>query len=560
MKRWATARWAMAVLVLMGCDGQRTPVPDEQAAFESLQAFRRDVFKAPPESQLDVLFVIDNSASMCRAQANLTRNLDRLFDLTNRVDIRLAVTSTDLSDSAHRGAFLTAPAAPVAQPQCLDTDGVPFVPQTAGCADRALSPILRLPYGGSVEELAEARADLACMTTLGTRGDDVGRGLEAMRLALSCGGPNADRFAACCVDGAFDPTCTAEVDFLRPEAVLMVVFLSDTDDCSAPDTNRAPQDVDRCAWQRDELTPVDEYVRFLAHLKPRPSEQILVAPVVGGRLVTAEGDLVVFDAGPYPQPACDPNDAAYDPALDFTDACCPGGRCRGPVRASCESESVVSAAGYRYLDFEETFTGRACPAGEPPGPDCLSICSNEYSVFGRLLWARISYDYSLCLAQAPAAQLGVELECTDPGCQPGFPPTTLIEGVDFTREPNGGCASGEAVSQRSATIPWRQSRSVTRLTYSIDPPTAGRAAGSCPLPAACAEPIDDPYWTDSTRICVVEGGCGSEDCISWESGPAHCAPRCTRDADCGAGRCASPLGIPDQQPSLCATAPCHCLP
>jgi hypothetical protein len=100
---------------------------------------------------------------------------------------------------------------------------------------------------GDAELTAEVLADrFACLAVAGTSGDGFEKGLEAMRLALDCNGPNAALFSACCVasdagDRAFDPTCPGSADaapeFLRPGADLFVVFLTDEVDCSDPASN-----------------------------------------------------------------------------------------------------------------------------------------------------------------------------------------------------------------------------------------------------------------------------------------------------------------------------------
>ena len=197
----------------------------------SLSAAVRQTVDTPRMAQVDFLFVVDDSGSMAEEQANLALNFARVArflggGLDGRANIRIAVTDTDLRADDRRGAFIT--------------------PAGAGCA--GVEPILslgpdldstpgeRAPEQASDEEITR---QLACLTTLGTRGSNREKGLEAMRLALSCDGPNAAAFGRCCVsepDGrrVYDRGCTDTPAFLRPQAKLVVVFLSDEDDCSDP--------------------------------------------------------------------------------------------------------------------------------------------------------------------------------------------------------------------------------------------------------------------------------------------------------------------------------------
>ena len=205
----------------------------------------------PAKTKLDFLFIVDNSASMCEEQTNLTKNFraftEFLFDdLNASADYRLAVVSTDLANVNERGTFLYKPAPPVRPANCELAE--PY--DTADCPAGA-SPIIRADDIGAncaADDKDCFKADLErqfrCRATLGTSGDSFEKGLEATRLALSCGGPNGRLFAQCCEGGVYNPACNIpegaeEPAFLRPDAVLAVVIISDEDDCSDPAENPA---------------------------------------------------------------------------------------------------------------------------------------------------------------------------------------------------------------------------------------------------------------------------------------------------------------------------------
>ena len=215
--------------------------------------------RLPAKTKIDFLFVIDNSGSMCEEQANLANNFatftDFLFDeLGESADYRIAVTSTDMVSDGHKGAFRNEAARPVASLNCTDfVTGMPYVPDTAGCDALNLPVVLQSGPGGGIETKEDLREKFKCMATMGTQGDGFEKGLEAMRTALSCNGPNKAYFAPCCVDPAegsndpisrYNPACDPgalglpEPVFLRPDALLVVIIVSDEDDCSEPMSNR----------------------------------------------------------------------------------------------------------------------------------------------------------------------------------------------------------------------------------------------------------------------------------------------------------------------------------
>lgn len=438
-----------------------------------ITATNRQESELPAKTKIDFVFVIDNSASMCEEQANLSRNFSSFSkwlaqDLGDSADYRLAVISTDLHPNHNEsGRFLMKPALDP-MPNCRDADGNPFVPDTAECQglmdSGELAAILRSGPDGNLGRDCGAQdkdcvqADLEvkfrCLSTLGTKGDNFEKGLEAIRMSLSCEGPNAAKFGLCCVSDqtcstneecgggsciggfcrgcdentpgtcAYNPACTipegaAQPEFLRPDALLVVVVVSDEDDCSDPASNpgqstraickygasdsngdgvpegyndqeicgeRAPQacfasecgnltpdecyaqkcvinrnDNNSCEYYRDDLTTVADYKRYLDTLKARPLDQLIVATIVGHRQYTESGDEITFNPG-HPDEGCEgvapgQSPTVYNPTdHDRTfDQCCPQGRCKGSIQPSCASSNGIAFAGRRYLQLAEFF-------------------------------------------------------------------------------------------------------------------------------------------------------------------------------------------------------------
>lgn len=348
----------------------------------------------PAKTKLDFLFMIDNSGSMCEEQANLVSNFDKLsqflFDeLGDAADYRIAIINTDLRTPTSKGRFQDAP-----PPVMVNNCAAAGQQDAAECADFVgadghwkFGPILKSGTQERGGNIGSTREDLErrfrCLAKLGTNGDGFEKGLESMRLALSCEGPNRQFFQQCCIDelngqgqrtkSTYDRACAeklplgTEPDFLRPDAILVLVNLSDEVDCSDPASNPkashraickygfadgndadtlpdgyqdpalcperdaaacyarecgglAPEDCykarcevsrgdnNNCEWFRDALTPVQDYVDFLRDLKVEPDKQLIVASIVGKRAFvqdpTSMANVEVYNQQGSPAPMC----------------------------------------------------------------------------------------------------------------------------------------------------------------------------------------------------------------------------------------------------------------
>ena len=247
-------------------------------------------------NRLDLLFVIDDSASMGEEQALLAANFPRFIDeLYNEEgdlpDLHIGVVSSDLGIAPYElqqdqgdclgdgkdGALLRGPDGV----DCQITDASRYLVDTSD-PDGA---IRNYPDG----QLAET---FACMAQLGTNGCGFERHLEAMERALTDQPLN---------DG-----------FLRDDAVLAIVFIADEDDCSALDPDlfepgegalgpfqdfrcfehgvvcdgddpRAPGLKSGCRPREDSewVTPVSHFVEAVRGLKSNPDRDIVVAGILG---------------------------------------------------------------------------------------------------------------------------------------------------------------------------------------------------------------------------------------------------------------------------------------
>lgn len=245
---------------------------------------------------LDLLFVIDNSGSMAQEQASLLVNFNRLVQVLQTVegglpDLHIGVISTDMGV----GRF-------DAIANCSDSgdDGrLQATPRSEGCEPPSGSFIIDVaePDGSRRRNYSgDLSSTFACIADLGTQGCGFEQPLAAMRRAL-------------------DGSQPINSGFLRENAALMIVFITDEDDCSVPndalfDTAqqslsdplgplnsfrcfefgvRCDPDQPRVAGPRQScearedseyVNGIEQYVTFLKGLKHDPS-LVMVAGIIG---------------------------------------------------------------------------------------------------------------------------------------------------------------------------------------------------------------------------------------------------------------------------------------
>lgn len=135
--------------------------------------------------QVDVLWVMSDAGSMAAKQPWLSAQVGSFIQSFNNtgLDYQMAVTTMDMSASGEKGAFIAAPGTPV----ILNSS----TPNLVSVLQQ------RLQMGGNGAPLI--------------------RGLESMKAALSA-----------------PLNQTTNAGFLRPNSLLLVIFMSDQDDSSTP--------------------------------------------------------------------------------------------------------------------------------------------------------------------------------------------------------------------------------------------------------------------------------------------------------------------------------------
>ena len=317
--------------------------PDREVARVDPRQNREQEKEVPVQinRNLDILFVIDNSGSMREEQASLVANFNRFINVLDNIEgglpnVHIGVVSTDIG------------AGPYGIMGCTgngDNGILQNAPVGGACntpTDLYISDIgdedglnRQTNYTGTLADT------FSCIAELGTTGCGFEQPLEAMRRALN--GSNAQN-----------------ANFVRPDAFLAVIIISDEDDCSAEqvsmfdsdpsldnvDSNLGPLTSFRCFEFGVECTPdaprsagprqdcatrldsdymynVDEYANFLKSLKDDPG-QIIVAGIIGN-----------------PQPVT-VGSKDGEPTLD----------------ASCTSASGDADPGIRIQSFLDSFPNR----------------------------------------------------------------------------------------------------------------------------------------------------------------------------------------------------------
>lgn len=188
-----------------------------------------DTFSQAPSNEVDILWVVDNSHSMSEEQASVSAGAGEFvgnLEATG-MDFHLGVVTTDVDASnVDAGALL-------GNPPVLDSSL------------------------GNYEALFKSRV------LVSTGGSDQEKGLQAAITALT---PPL--------------TNSRNVGFLRPDAMLSIVILSDENDCSDDFALGSAATGEDCYTRSEELTPVTDLAARIRDIKDDPS-LIKISGIIG---------------------------------------------------------------------------------------------------------------------------------------------------------------------------------------------------------------------------------------------------------------------------------------
>jgi hypothetical protein len=324
-----------------------------------------DTPPAQPMQALDLVFVVDNSNSMAPKQRAFAQSLGTFFTaLANRPggmpDLRVAVVSTDVGAGAS------------SLPGCAPGGMRGRFVRGGNCGLAAGAPWLTAAKGGANAELLSAR--VGCIVeSLGVVGCGHEHTLQATRLALT-------------------PGVNPENEgFVRAEAHLAIVIISDEDDCSAPfnaslfsqprpgqaeslrcateghvcagsapETRTFSMELSRCeAAQHDRvLLGVNEFVNSLMSLKPQRTNAVSVAVIAGWPL---PGESGTYRIGPR----------RYDDGTEVID-----------LLEACRSMLGTATPALRLKAFADAFGPRGLFASICQSPSEVMLKASQHVLAG----------------------------------------------------------------------------------------------------------------------------------------------------------------------------------
>jgi len=206
--RWRTLRWALGAttlpVMLWACTSHplQEPAPAPETETDV-------VYEVNPGRLLDLVFMIDNSDSMRQEQENLTANFPRLIEKLQNIpgglpDIHIGVISSNF------GAGPNVPA-PTCRPY---GDKGKFLVKPGCGLDANANPWLEQDPTGKKNFTGDLGTAFSCLAKLGVDGCGYEHQLQSLRASLYDVNPE-------------------NRGFLRPEAYLGIIIMSDEDDCSA---------------------------------------------------------------------------------------------------------------------------------------------------------------------------------------------------------------------------------------------------------------------------------------------------------------------------------------
>jgi hypothetical protein len=225
-----------AVLVLGGCSVQRletnevSPAESLFAVTTNWPAFAQAASGEPPRGAVDILFMVDNSGSMAPLQRQLAAGFDVFMNVIDGLpggppDLHIGVVSSDMGAGDDSQSSQSSQGSQGSIAGCDgrgDRGALQFVPRGT-CTQTNLVP------GGAFIELQIARDGSRIPNYFGTLSDVFG--CIALLGEQGCGFEQSFSSVRHALDPALAPAENG--GFLRRDAFLAVIMISNEDDCSA---------------------------------------------------------------------------------------------------------------------------------------------------------------------------------------------------------------------------------------------------------------------------------------------------------------------------------------
>jgi hypothetical protein len=372
-----------------------------------------------PIHKVDIVFVVDNSGSMSQEQGNLTRNFQTFMNELNvpGADLQIAVVSSDLGGGAgsaqtgcntgggDKGVFCTTRSGGQGGGMQVDKCAQCAVDTSGGRFLRTVNP----NFQGTIANT------FTCMATLGTNGCGFEHSIGALVKSL---------------------TAPENGAFVRDDAYLAFVVITDEDDCSAPaDSDLFSAAVPgqdwslRCALEahtcggahNDGTMNVD---RGLSECQAASDGKLVALKELQEQVLNVKNDpdqIIAAGIFGWPLPNQEPN-ARYQIRGPNNNG---GGGDRG-MRPICESRNGEATPAFRVKSFVESF----------PNHSTYSICQDEFSEAMRRIGEKIKVVLGSPCIDAMLVDAKPETRDLDPDC-------AVVE-----RRPRGGGDYEEVILSR----------------------------------------------------------------------------------------------------------------
>jgi len=289
--RWRYLRWVIAApalpLTLWACTAnplqEPKPLPEQQ---------NDQYYEVNPVRDIDILFMIDNSPSMKEEQDNVRRNFRVFMDELKKIpgglpNVHIGVVSSDLG----------AGSMPLGNGGCARPGGDRGIFQTKATCGVTGNFLVSFNNQTMNNFQGDITTPFSCMADLGVAGCGYEHQLQATRVAL------------------YESITKENMGFLRPDAFLAIILITDEDDCSAETTTNLFVDdaafpmttasfrcsntghlcdgrtppigafdapLENCSINDSGRTiKIAEIVESIRALKKRPDQQILVSGIFG---------------------------------------------------------------------------------------------------------------------------------------------------------------------------------------------------------------------------------------------------------------------------------------
>ncbi len=408
LARWRTLRWGLLlpmVPILWACNPHPLQAPEPQPEQETAQ-----YVDVNPIREVDILVMVDNSPSMGEEQANLAKNFPILIKQLEAIqggmpDTQIAVVTSDMGAGGG-----------TVGENCLGYgDGARFQYQydpgnkagTGNCGLMDGAKFIKAFNKGTRTNLQAGKtlADVfTCMANRGVRGCGYEHQLQAVRVGLIPQVKLND---------------TENMGFLRPNAYLAILIVTDEDDCSAPPVpqsseffvsdikGQAPSlrcntDGHICNGKSISLDPMMSTPLSDCAPNPNPSRLIKVDDFVASIKALKRPDKIIV-AGIFgvPQPGKEAGArySVYPRTQSMNDL---------TISPVCSTAGLGNAdPGLRVKQFIDSFA---------PNSSVHSICNEDFSpaldAIGKLLADRIS---NTCVLQ-PLVDKDPATPEVDPDC------------------------------------------------------------------------------------------------------------------------------------------------